>query len=146
MTATGMRTRLYDKSKDVTGKPSTHPETERFLDDLEKTLGRQIKSKILQKETRDISKFEKDLRETLKDVRKEKDWVLAPTNKTNRWMLTKTSDYISWMQNHIDKACNAVRVPAGVCDLVADSGVLLVIAFSNLIHPCIPAGLEMVCT
>ena len=31
-------------------------------------------------------------------------------------------------------AANAVRVPAGVCDLVADSGVLLVIAFSNLIQ------------
>ena len=50
-------------------------------------------------------------------------------------------------------AANAVRVPAGVSDLVADSVVcpctgviLLVIGFSNLIHPCIPAGLEMVCT
>ena len=43
-------------------------------------------------------------------------------------------------------AANAVRVPAGVCELVAESGVLLVIGFSNLIHPCISAGLEMVCT
>ena len=33
-------------------------------------------------------------------------------------------------------AANAVRVPAGVCDLVADSGVLLVIGFSNLISSC----------
>ena len=44
-------------------------------------------------------------------------------------------------------ATNAVRVPGGVYNLVAESGVILFVSgFSNLIHPCIPAGLEMVCT
>ena len=45
------------------------------------------------------------------------------------------------------RAANAVGVPAGMFSLIADSGVILFVSgVSNLIHPCIPVGLDFVCT
>ena len=45
------------------------------------------------------------------------------------------------------RAANAERVPAGMFCLIADSGVILFVSgVSNLIHPCIPVGLDFVCT
>lgn len=45
------------------------------------------------------------------------------------------------------RTANAMGVPAGMFSLVADSGVILFVSgVSNLIHPCIPVGLDFVCT
>ena len=42
---------------------------------------------------------------------------------------------------------SAVGVPAGMFRLVAGPGMVLVVSeVSNSIHPCIPAGLELICT
>lgn len=45
---------------------------------------------------------------SIKELRKEHDWVLVPTDKTNKWVPTKVNDYINWMQGHLDKKCKVV--------------------------------------
>ena len=82
---TGFCTKLYDKLKGRTDKPSDHEQTESFFDDLEKTLGSQLRKQILSKDTRRISQFDKDLNKAVRALNHEKDWILAHTDKTNQW-------------------------------------------------------------
>ena len=77
----GFKTGLYDKTMNSPDKPSVHTDVENLLTDFEKTVGSQIRSKILYKDTRKISDFDKNLLEIIANLRKEKDWVLVPSDK-----------------------------------------------------------------
>ena len=46
----------------------------------------------------------------LHELGKEEDWILVPTDKTNRWLLVQTEEYIKWMHQHLDKTCTMIRV------------------------------------
>jgi len=76
---TGFCTRLYDKLKGHTDKkPSDHKQTESLLDDLEKTLGSQIRNQIISKDTRRISQFDKDLNRAVRALNHERVLDLSP--------------------------------------------------------------------
>ena len=100
----GMKTGLYDKLKGRTDKPSDHSTLESFLTDFEKILSGQFQSKILGKDTRKISEFDKQLMKAVAALRHEKDWLLCPTNKTNRWEPVRTANCIAWMNSHLEPA------------------------------------------
>jgi len=87
-----------------TDKPSDHEQTKSFLNDLEKTLGSQLQNQIQSKDTRRISQFDKDLNKAVRALNHEKDWILAPTNKTNRWYLVRVEDYKTGCTNTSTKS------------------------------------------
>ena len=88
-----------------------HTDVENLLTDFEKTVGSQIRSKILYKDTRKISDFDKNLLEIIANLRKEKDWVLVPSDKTGTWVPTETKNYIQWMNEHLNEKCKEVKNP-----------------------------------
>ena len=108
---TGMKTGLYDKFKGRTNSPSDHDQTELFLDDLEKVLGSQLRHKVLGKDSkysRQVPQFDKDLKKILKDLGQEKEWILVPSDKTNRWIPTQVEEYMEEMHRHIGDKCKVI--------------------------------------
>ena len=49
--------------------------------------------------------------EIIANLRKEKYWVLVPSNKTSTWVLTETNNYIKWMNEHLNEKCKEVKNP-----------------------------------
>ena len=76
-----------------------------------KTAGHQTRSRILYKDPRKISDFDKNLTEIIRNLRKEKDWVLVPRKKTGTWLPTETENYIKWMNKHPEDKYREVKNP-----------------------------------
>ena len=66
-------------------------------------MGSQLRNKVLYKDTRKISDFDQDLVKAIKNLGKEKDWVLVPSDKTNKWSPIHVETYVKWVKGHLDR-------------------------------------------
>ena len=105
----GFGTKLFDTSQARKSKPSLVDSVENFFNDFETITNSMVNSKVLYEDTRTISRFDKDLSETLLKLKKEKDWTLVPTDKTNGWIGMEVRKYIEKMNDHITKKCVEVN-------------------------------------
>ena len=103
-----MGTGLYDRLKRRTKQPSEHHNTEAFLAEFETITSAQIHKNVLQKDTRIISEFDKDLHDAIKALRKEKEWILVPSDKTNKWVPMRVAKYITIMQETLNDECTKI--------------------------------------
>ena len=101
---TGLGTGLYDKSQGRTSNRSDHESVERFLSEFEQQTSGQLNKKVLYQDTRKTSTFDKTLTNAIVELRKQSDWVLVPTDKTNRWKELPTEKYIKMVLDHINKS------------------------------------------
>ena len=106
----GLGTRLYDTSQGVKSKPSDIDSVEKFFTEFETITNSLVNSKILYEDTRKIPTFDRNLSEALLGLRKEKDWTLVPTDKTNGWIEMKVPTYVKEMMIHITKNCVEIDV------------------------------------
>ena len=104
----GLNTGLYCQLKGSPDIPSDHPGVENFLAEFETILGSQIRERVLYKDKRRTSDFDKSLYEAVGALAKEEEWMLVPTDKTNGWKPVRTAEYIRWMRGHLDTACKPV--------------------------------------
>ena len=91
-------TGLYDQLKGRTPKPVDAKNVELFLDAFEKKMGHELRSQVLDKDKRELSDLDKDLIKIIKELKKSKDWMLIPTDKTKKWLPIQISAYAKMMR------------------------------------------------
>ena len=97
----GFGTNLFDTSQAQKSKPSLVDIVENFFNNFETITNSMVKLKVLYEDTRTTSTFDKGLSETLLKLKKEQDWTLVPTDKTNGWIEMEVRKYIKKMNDHI---------------------------------------------
>ena len=106
----GLGTGLYDKKQGHCSPPTTFKNMEDFLRDYEKEMGDQIYNLVVKKDKRKISQFNKELLDALTKLKKERDWSLAPTDKTGRWIEAYIPWYIDQMQQKMRENCIKIDI------------------------------------
>ena len=126
----GLKTGLYDKSQAKPDSPSEFVPVQSFLKELDHTLGKQITAKILYQDSRKIPDFDKNLISTIKSLNEVKDWILCPTDKTNKYSPVKTKQYVSWVHGHLTKSCT--EIPWERLSIIYAEAQSLLLKFSSL--------------
>jgi len=103
-----LRTGLYDKVSPFADEKSDHKRTEKFLSEVGDTLTRRLLKLHSHRDLREVSDFDLKLAEQLNFMRKEKDWVLVPTDKTNSWVPCRLDNYVGWVRTHLDRYCHEI--------------------------------------
>ena len=73
-------------------------------------MGDQIYNLVVKKDKRKISQFNKELLDALTKLKKERDWSLAPTDKTGRWIEAYIPWYIDQMQQKMRENCIEIDI------------------------------------
>ena len=99
-----LKTGLFEKNHCFQEESSSHKRTEAFLNDVSAHLQTHLKNLSHEgKDRRKIPEFDIELHKCLKDMAKEKEWVLVPTDKTNSWLPCHISNYVKWTKEHLHK-------------------------------------------
>ena len=119
----GLGTSLFDQTRQRSSRPGNVESVEDFLKEFERTTSRLLNEKVLYKDGRKISPFEKELTNAVVELRKEEDYVLAPTDKTGNWTPMLTTSYAGKLLGHIEAKC--VEVNNSKLESVHDEALIL---------------------
>ena len=104
----GLKSGSYDKTQTKPDAPSEFDPVQSFLQELDIILGEKITSKVLYKDLRKNPEFDKELVRTIKALNDEKDWILCPTDRINKWSPVETKQYVLWIDSHLNKSCTKI--------------------------------------
>ena len=102
----GFGTKLYNKLKPETCRPSTLPGAEKLIEEFARIATDEVNSLILQKDKRKHSDLDKKLLKLFEVINNERNWTVAQTDKTNNWVPIRVDYYFKKMIENMEKTAS----------------------------------------
>ena len=101
----GLGTNLYNKKHNRPTAPSSIDLVEDMCDEFDRITNQQLNTRVLYEDTRPVPEFDKNFLKCMESLKKEEEWVLIQTDKTNRWAPMPLEEYIHDMEAKMAASC-----------------------------------------